>query len=1384
MKPLQTHRTFYPTALQDCANMATDQDDDMYLFQGDNSSFAGQTFDNFLDVAAAQNDDDDVMNTDFLAPDDLTIKKEYTASPRVNPTFTRASTSSASSSSSSDSPNHHRNISTTSTASPAMSKNELWDTGINGMSMPMNEQYYGENGGLDQELDQQMASAFDFETAASTPSGFDSATLNSGRTYIANPQMRRSANMIGMSNGRTASPRMTTAPASFFLGSREASPLNALGTMLPTSQAPSPWTKHSPSSGLEETFHHMGMNGDSPGNATFSPNMHMNYTDPQFSFLPESSGTPSSFAKDISSPPSTIHSLDGQAPPTLHIQPTSLKSRVETQIPIKMTLYPLPQGIKRLRLPTHTVSKPKFLAKADVDKTPDTLELSVSLVCTSAMQDPQRKHRALARARGEDLNAYSRPSPASSTGSTSSKEDDEKPLNGGEVRICTGCIQRERKRASRKKQKKPEEEEMFQKDEEKRVVVFNTNEVKEWIDMTKETPTDQSPIPPPGTAQVELPMRIACYCRHQNEKMGFQVIFTIKDYRDKVVAQAMTNSIMITDDHKTHNAPQPLPTTTGSQMPSAPHLPGAGVFQTGGMEMMSNEPPQAKLFKQSYSTPDLTRLQQGFHPQFSTPNNAPFAIPQAMSGNTSATLTPRNLSRPASPSGPSGPATKRRKPSGSGKLPSGLTMTRLDTTPGGPSGAATMPNTAASSPYAPGMPSFMAGAPQQFQQNPHPRTYATSPPTPGGDGTFSNINRSFSLENLPRQALMSAPSSRHPSRPGSPLAVPQNAFGQNDPTFSQQVTNSLMSQSSRRPNPVIHKLVPAEGSTSGGTEVTLLGNGFYQGLEVMFGDTEATTTTFWGEKCLNCIAPPAVQAGMVSVVFKHEHPHYSSVQPSQHVRHSVFTYIDDREVEMLRLALRTIGKQMGTDDPYTAAQQLLQQQQNQSQAGGMYPPQQGGFGMSNGHQRMAPGMGGQKFSSQEMEACLLKMLFLAQRQIGSSPVQLNIRRPTGLTLLHLAASLNMTRFTTALLSAGADPNMLDNNGFTAMHHAAMLGNDEVINQLRLGGADHRLRSIRNFIPADLATTLQAYQATMRPFTHSHSRSRADVSRNTSSRSLTSFWEDSSLAYTESESDMTEEERARSPAKTRRLPFAQPMSRSTQPSRRGSMEIPQALAKPVKQITEEPTSPSTLMNAWRQIVNMTQTQQAQLVDQIQHLQENLPQLPDYQNNGMVRRMSALFPQRPSSATSLAKTDRTLSPTASAPPSYDELYPAGSSSTDTKVDEKSALRAAAAEAALDAHYTQEESTSSTLQKRNSIPTIARSDSHKDVQRKDLLQDRRLFMFWVSLQANIRRSLLLTLSQIPLLLVLISLMFTGTTPIVKMANTVLERVDAIQRVRVPAV
>ena len=175
-----------------------------------------------------------------------------------------------------------------------------------------------------------------------------------------------------------------------------------------------------------------------------------------------------------------------------------------------------------------------------------------------------------------------------------------------------------------------------------------------------------------------------------------RVILTIKDYKDKVIAQQMTSSIMITDDHKTHAPPQPMAPPT-SALPDGTHLPGAGVFSSGpGMDLPS-APMGPAPFRSSYSTTDLAGLQHNFNPQLPMAPN-PFAMPQPMSNSTSSTLTPRNLSRQASPSALGPPTTKRRKHSSTGKLPTGLTMTRIETGQHAAPGPSTAPSSTATTP--------------------------------------------------------------------------------------------------------------------------------------------------------------------------------------------------------------------------------------------------------------------------------------------------------------------------------------------------------------------------------------------------------------------------------------------------------------------------------------------------------------------------------------------------------------------------------------------------------------------------------------------------------------------------------------------------------------
>lgn len=221
------------------------------------------------------------------------------------------------------------------------------------------------------------------------------------------------------------------------------------------------------------------------------------------------------------------HKVSG-AQPTAHwpckltVESIPDKSRVETQIPIRLTLYNAPKNATKLHLPSWTISKPKFQAKPPFQKSEDALELSCMLVCASAMSKEGAQDLAFQRAAEEDIDIKSEDYKAPTAPAQMDENDPLRPLNGGPVAICQGCIVRERKRAARKKTKKADEEEEWAKDEARRVIVFNCPEVRDWcVPGTKETSVKEHDGPV-DQMFVHAPMRIACYCRHQSEKVGFQ----------------------------------------------------------------------------------------------------------------------------------------------------------------------------------------------------------------------------------------------------------------------------------------------------------------------------------------------------------------------------------------------------------------------------------------------------------------------------------------------------------------------------------------------------------------------------------------------------------------------------------------------------------------------------------------------------------------------------------------------------------------------------------------------------------------------------------------------------------------------------------------------
>jgi hypothetical protein len=1106
---------------------------------------------------------------------------------------------------------------------------------------------------------------------------------------------------------------------------------------------------------------------------------------------------------------------DTFARPRLTIHPTPQKSRVETQIPIKLTLSHLPPGITKLHLPTHTISKPKLLSKPAAERSPDTLELYTTLVCTSAMQNPDFCRRAFTRA------ATSPQSPLDSlsvgTGSsdgTSDEEDENKPLNGGEVKICQGCITRERKRAARKKVKKVEEEESWHKDETKRVIVFNTHEVKEW--QTPSAPAQAEatdPMVPEGAMQVDAPMRIACYCRHQSEKLGFQVIFTIKDCNDRLVAQAMTSSIMITDDHKTHNVP-PLSTQTSNGSDGQLFTGSTGIFPSGP----SFEMPPLDAFRNSYSSSDLNSLQRAV-PQMYPPSSGGNSSHPSQA--TSTTMTPRNLSRQASPSISGGPYAKKRKASASGssKVPSGLAMTRLETAQpsvgqNAQNGSTTATATAATtpSPFTPTLGAFPSQHEIHFGQ--HAQTsqsigppYNTGPPTPNSHEnpfTFA-ASRNRSMENLAMQQMYSAPPSAHPSRAPSPTGLRNNSqsYQPHHAQLAQAIANGFYAvPATQMPQrlPTIHKIIPSEGPKAGGIEVTCLGSGFFQGLEVMFGDTKATTTTYWGETSLVCLLPPALLAGRVPVTFKQQQmqPYPTPPLPKQQV---FFNYVDDDEQQIIRTCLAVLSHKMNgnTEDVRELARRIIGDGSSSSSWGastGHSPP--GGAQ----HQQRSD-FNGATFGI-DVEATLLKCLDLIDLDDSPRMPRLNLRRKSGQTMLHLACSLGFHRFVAALLARGANPDPRDSGGFTPMHFAAMHNHPQIVRRLMLCGADPLIRSLQGYTPSEVSSTEEVFHATRQMEHHRRNRSGGSLrSRTSSATSLRSLWEAPSLtristglAGQNSDSDDGSQDDDEDEYDQEDDNEIWMRSRSRRPS--------------AQHVTLKPADPPSTIQLPAVAGGMASTAAAmtafrdQLTAQIQHIQQtmhlnlpNLPQmptlpvmnLPDYQaylpTTPMVRRISSLVPNmstsRPGSADHPTKEadsrwwDLFSGTVPSAPPAYDEIFP--QNDMDTK-------RASAAQAAADIVADNkcmslfdnlEASGSSTISKSSLLDTLRIGNDHlitreqQDLLRlahtekvKRLRSDRNLFFVWVSFDSTYINHVRVTNKvQIPLLIVILVAMLYNNLP-----------------------
>ncbi|CAJ0609535.1 unnamed protein product [Cylicocyclus nassatus] len=123
---------------------------------------------------------------------------------------------------------------------------------------------------------------------------------------------------------------------------------------------------------------------------------------------------------------------------------------------------------------------------------------------------------------------------------------------------------------------------------------------------------------------------------------------------------------------------------------------------------------------------------------------------------------------------------------------------------------------------------------------------------------------------------------------GPLLAVSENMFVHNNSKHGRRVKRvdtsdefSEVSEMSMGSTPLIKALCPSEGWIQGGTQVIVIGENFFEGLQIAFG-----STTVWSElvqvispHAMRVTSPPRHNAGVVEVTLQYKNKQYSRGSP-------------------------------------------------------------------------------------------------------------------------------------------------------------------------------------------------------------------------------------------------------------------------------------------------------------------------------------------------------------------------------------------------------------------------------------------------------------------------------------------------------------------------
>ncbi|ODQ64893.1 hypothetical protein NADFUDRAFT_66024 [Nadsonia fulvescens var. elongata DSM 6958] len=728
----------------------------------------------------------------------------------------------------------------------------------------------------------------------------------------------------------------------------------------------------------------------------------------------------------------------------LQISEVPAKSRVETQIKVAISFFPIPTETM-VHLPSDTISKPRLQLRVPFTPSPDTLMLDTIVVCDT------------------NLDQY--------------------------VNICNGCINRERKRAARKKVKNPIEELHWQAHQQRRAIILNCREVIDFSNIVEtvsiEEKGDSTDVNGSTTLssidqdssnhgvnsglnsvnkesfiqgkELEIPMRLACYCRHHQEKIGFRAYFVFRDHTGQVVARGRTTPIMITDDHKTANInPTNTATTTTQANPTNPLISASPSTPVTALAKSLTSPctNSSGIKRPMFEDNIFSNINSGGI------NSGGINSGGINSGGINTVTSPQMAnythlhpnSRSNSHSHSQSLVNSRSGSSSSlHSLDNGNNNYEYATL------AKKRKSSASSS-------ATVTNATNSVLISPVSTTSASGTNLVGLNNNPNNLNnRSFlNMRNHSFNFSSPSPSSTGPTATHTSAALsPPNAVGF---TLSDSLIPSRRQPKtapSTTPFPVIQRIVPGSGTVRGGIEVTLLGSGFYNGLVAKFGDNISMATHCWNETTMVAHLPASAMPGPVIVSF-------ASVAIADP---QVFTYIDDTDRQLIELALQVVGLKMNgkLEDARDIARRIVGSNTgfgNELQQ----PPR---------HQQNQNGQG---HSMSDQESLVLKCLqlvdfdfdfFYPGGQNTNTRGKVNntnwqLRSNQGQTMLHLASALGYTHLVDELITRGSLIDSTDSNGMTALHFAALNGHQEVVVKLvRMAPSGVNKRNFAGHTPAEM-----------------------------------------------------------------------------------------------------------------------------------------------------------------------------------------------------------------------------------------------------------------------------------------------------------------------------